>query len=219
EGDYYQMTSDGSMKANVSAPSMPDFDMTFDMDMSGETKVDIQGARVYTKSQTSMEGVTTTTEAYIIGEDYYLKNEGGEWQKVTKEEAGDVSDQMDALKDLSSDSEYTLLEEQSVSGTDCYHYEVVMDEQALKDFTDSFSAAMQGSNQGDDFSDITVDSAKVEIWISKKDSRIVKSDMKIDKIAVKGTSQGVDLEMTITDVVISSVYSNWGEKVDLQAPI
>ncbi|MDD3648033.1 MAG: hypothetical protein PHS44_06075 [Candidatus Dojkabacteria bacterium] len=218
EGDYYQMSSDGSMTASVSAPSMPDFDMTFKMDMSGESKVDVQGEKMYTKMKTTMEGMSTTAEAYVIGEDYYIKTDG-DWEKVSKDEASEASNEMDALKDLSPDAEYTLLEEQNVEGVDCYHYEVALDDEMLKDFTDAMTASMQGSNPEDEFSDIVVDDAKIELWISKADSRIIKSDMKIAKITVKGTSQGVELEMVISDVAISSVYSNWGEKVDIQAPI
>lgn len=219
EIDYYQQNQESKVTIDISIPDYPEYNMEMIMEVTGEIKIDNKDNKKYMKTVSSMEGETEITEIIYIGNDVYVKSGSSAFQKMSEEEAEKMmgSESSDVYKGLTGDTEYTVLEEGNVEGTDCYHYNVPLDSELLGDYMKNFTESFADDNV--EMNDTNVNEANLEMWVSKTDSNIVKTIMRIDTISVKMNSEGVDMIMTMQDIEVTAIFSNWGEKVEIEAPI
>ncbi|MBN2015863.1 hypothetical protein JW766_03440 [Candidatus Dojkabacteria bacterium] len=217
--DSYEYTSEAEISMDISVPDYPEFSMSMTMTADGEGKVDSANDKEYTKSTVTTEGVTETTEVYYIGEDVYSRTGDDDFKKMSKDEVEDISGETyDVYKNLSSDVDYTVLDDEEVDGVDCYHYSVPLDETLLEDFLASFTETI-GNDPSVTMGDVTINDAKIEMWVSKSSSKAVKSVMMIGELSVSATTSGVEMKMSMNDLEVATMFMNWGEKVDIEAPI
>lgn len=204
-GDYYQYTDEGSIEATAYGESLK---YTAD----GEGKVDIQNDKSYYKSTSQMEGATSTTETYTLGNDRYTNVDGGEFSKDTMDD--DYTQMEDVLLDAAKNVEYELLDEEEVDGEACYQYEVKLSEKHVLPYAEEFS---RGMDEGSSVSDHKVKSAHFVVWVSKSDSKIVKLDMVVEEMEFKVNLYGEKIDIEI-NMESSTMYKDWGTEVSIEKP-
>jgi hypothetical protein len=217
-GDYYQYKMDTDVETSLGVPEYPEYDMEYSMSVTGEGKVDIQNSKSYVKSITEYEGVSNTQEVYIIGDDVYVKFDDDDFEKVTSEDDDYTNKQFDVYEGIDSDTEYTVLDEAKIGDVDCYHYKVPLDKIILESMIESFTEATSNS-QDVSMDDITLEDAYLEMWVSKSSSKLMKTITKIGTFRIEMISKGIEMNMSLDGMEVIMVFSNWGEKVDIVAPI
>jgi hypothetical protein len=225
EGEYYQFETTADITLDIETPDYPEYNDSSDIAVTNTGKVDIQNDKIYIKSETDTEGVSQTSEFYNIGDNIYVKAGGGDFSQYTEEEAreqgvsgGDRN--IEISNSLTGDEEYSLLAEETVEGEDCYHYKVTLDKSILDQMIDDFVLSMEKSgNLGIEAEDVEIENATIEIWISKSQSSVIKSITRMDKMGYTGEEEGVRFILAMTNIEISTIFSNWDEVVEIVAPV
>lgn len=215
DGDYYKVDTDMSVSMDMEFPGYPT--QTMSMSMSGTGEYDIQNTKSYADYSTTIDGSSTDTERYQIGDDVYVSVDGGTFTKVA---AGD-DDQISAeetLKEISTRDDYTVLEDETIEGEDSYHYEVTLTEDDLMEFAEGLSDSIsEGGTMS--VSDVSASNGTLEVWIAKDTKRLMKVIMNIEVISIDAITEGYNVTVSMNDLEMSTVYNDWGVENDIKAPI
>jgi len=223
EGDYYKYDGTVSLSVTVKVPEYPSANVSMSMDMTQEGKVDIQKDYLYSKITQKMEGLSETSESYVIGDDIYVKTGSGTFEKYTFEEAEEsgfiLADSLDSDFYEFADNQHSYIGMEKIDGIDCYYYQVEVDEVYLDSFTNYFNRSFEQATGGYKASDIKYSGSSLGFWVSEDTQLLLKAELIIKKITMEINADGIVMNLSIDDVVSSNLFFDWGKKVEIEAPI
>jgi hypothetical protein len=217
EGDYYKYEGAMSMDLEMAAIALPSdkFSMSMSMDIEGEA--DLKGDKTHVITTTKMQGVSTRSEVYKIGTDTYVSTNGDTFVKTV--ETNESINIDSTIEDVGAREDYTILDSTEINGEKAYHYELVLSDEDLKDFTDGMSKSIAGSGSDMTIDDITLTGGKMEIWVSQNTNKLLKITMKLDDITMTATTGGIQVTAKISDLEMENLYKEWGVENKIEAPI
>lgn len=218
EGDYYKYEGSLSMDLEMAAVAAPSqkISMSMSMDMDGEA--DMKNDRSHVITTTKIQGVSTKSEVYKIGDDRYVSTNGDTFIKTTATANDDLS--MDStIEDVGAREDYEVLEDTEINGEKAYHYKLVLIDEDLQDFADGMSKSIAGNGSDMTVSKITAKGGGMEIWISKDSKKLLKITMTIDEISMTAVTSGVNVTASINDLSMENVYKDWGVENKIESPI
>lgn len=207
DGQYYQYTQEGAVTMEI-----PDYDVTMNLDMSEEGKVDIQNDSKYSMATETVDGETSTTETYVIGSRTYTSIDGSDFDMTTTEDTGDVI--QSSLEALAMDQDYDILDDESVKGEDCYHYSVNLTEADKDDIASGFTELEDGYT----YEDVTIGDINYEIWISKATQRVIRVTMTIEEISGTLYAEGEYAQVDMTDIELTAFFTDWDVPITIEQP-
>ena len=66
--------------------------------------------------------------------------------------------------------------------------------------------------------ELEIETAELEIWTTKDTNRVSKFIMKFEDMSFVQETQGITMNVNF-DIDFTILFSNWGEKVDIETPI
>ncbi len=216
-GDYYQYTTDGDITAEISFPTYSEYDMSMSMEMDGIGKEDIQNDKSYRKYTQTEDGSGTEIEMYIIGDKVYTSTNGSDFVESDSSEDSDKTF-FTLLDDVAEKEDYISLDDEDINGESCYHYKVELDEEQIDMIAEQYTKAMVDATSELEDIELEIEVAEMEIWTSKSTNRLSKFSMKFEDMNFSQETQGITTNMSF-DINYTMTFSNWGEKVDIDAPI
>ncbi|MBN2015228.1 hypothetical protein JW766_00135 [Candidatus Dojkabacteria bacterium] len=230
---YVQYKSESEYTEGFAAPDYPEYDVevvnNYDV-YDGQINIEKDS---YHEKQTlemvsSVGGKETVdSEAWEVDGKVYMQwgdkdvEEYESHEEQEEESSIFYVTEVEVLKTLSGDEEYTVLEDEKVDGEDCYHYEVTLSRENYEIFVRWFSVATVEDylDKKINRNDVEVEGVTCELWVSKKTSRFARVKVEIDRIEYETSYQGATFRFYYNDYVSTTSFMKWGEEFEIKAPI
>ncbi len=167
-------------------------------------KVDAENLKMYVN--TNIMG--QNEELYLIGEETYIKNNNGQWNKMKKDDLWNNSNRYGSTVEIlkSPNTKIEILGEENVDGDVCYIVNITADTEKLKE---QFAKSMGGGISEVEYN---LNVSSYTLYVSKATNFIKKEYLNASMVV---SAQDMNVEVEITFVFR---YKDINKPVDIQLP-
>jgi len=223
DDDYYEYSSVVELPVELSVPGFSKIDLNMDIEGTEDGKINLKDGDSYYLTELSVDLDKSLTEAYYIdGKVYAREDLEDDFTEYTEEEAAENSIKhsavLDVIVDISDDVEYTVLENEDLSGREHYVYQIEITQEDLSGFIEELNRSIESSGFQVSQEDTTITDALIMIWIDKENITVSKGILTIGDITFTGTYQGYNVTFALTDIEAEMIFDKWGEIEEIKLP-
>jgi hypothetical protein len=198
-----------------------DLDMTMNMVMDGEGKVDVEEEALEMDLETSLMGESVMISEVIKNDDIYLKIDDQPWRKTSISEV--MAESGMSIEDVESyqtwgnleNPEMSYVGEEEIAGKKYFKYEITISDEMMDEMLADMMKGMTEGAEGLQVEDATIEEISMNVWVDSKTSMPYKEEVEIKKAEVTGDPTVGDF---VFDVVLEMTYKNVNEPVTIEVP-